>query len=399
MPRPYPFNESDGLELDPAYRELQRDESLSRVQLPFGGEAWLAVRHGDVRAVMEDPRFSRAAVVGREMPRVLPEVERNGASVMMMDPPDHSRLRKVLGRAFTGRRVEALRPRTAELTTTLLAGLRAAGPGSDFVAHFSMPLPLTVICELLGVPVGDRRIFRSASEAIMSRSEMAPQARLDAMGELGQYMARMVKQRRIVPTDDLLGALVLTRDEDDRLSEEELLELGITILVAGHETSMCSIGNMTYTLLTRPELWAALRKDPETVSRAVEELLRYIPLIASAGFPRVATQDVELSGATVRAGETVVVSLNAANRDPGVFTDADTPRLDRTPNRHIAFGHGPHHCPGSALARMELQEALRGLLREFRHLRLAVPPEDVQWQGASLVRGPRALPLTWDAPT
>lgn len=395
MPRKYPFNESDRLELDPTYQELLSNEPVSRVELPYGGEAWLAVRRADVRTVLNDPRFSRAAVVGRQMPRTRPELEENPNSIMNMDPPDHMRPRKFLSRAFTNRRVEALRPRAAELTATLLAGLRAAGPGADLVEHVSVPLPLAIICELLGVPVADRPIFRSASDAIMSMSVMTPQERLAAMDELTAYMAGMVKQRRIAPTDDLLGALVRARDEGDSLSEGELLELGVTILVAGHETTMSQIGNMTYTLLTRPEQWAALRRDPEAVPQGVEELLRYTPLIASAGFPRIATEDVELSGATVRAGETVVVSLNAANRDPELFTDASALLLDRKVNRHIAFGHGPHHCPGASLGRMELQEVLRGLLREFPDLRLAVVPENVEWRTGARIRGPRALPLAW----
>ena len=297
----YPFDESDGLELDPTYRELRRNEPVSRVVLPYGGQAWLAVRHADVRTVLSDPRFSRAAVVGREVPRTRPELEENPNSVMNMDPPDHMRLRKFLAKAFTTRRVEALRPRAADLTAELLTGLRAAGPGSDLVEHVSVPLPLTIICELLGVPIADRPIFRSASHALVSMSTMTPQERLDATHELTAYMAGMVKQRRTAPTDDLLGALVRARDEGDRLSDGELLELAVTILVAGHETTMNQIGNMTYTLLTRPDRWQALRDDPEGVTRAVEELLRYTPLVASTGFPRVATDDVDLSGVMVHA--------------------------------------------------------------------------------------------------
>jgi cytochrome P450 len=393
--RKYPFNEADRLKLDPTYQELRRKCPVSRVVLPYGGEAWLAVRHADVRTVLHDPRFSRAAVVGREIPRVRPEVEQKPDSIMNLDPPDHTRLRKLLAGAFTTRRVEALRPRAVELTAELLAGLRAAGSGSDLVEHVSVPFPLTIICELLGVPIADRHIFRSASDAIMSMSTMTPQQRLEATDELTAYMAGMVKQRRFTPTDDLIGALICAHDDGDRLSEGELLELGIAILVAGHETTMSQIGNMTYTVLNHPGQWAALGADLEAVTGAVEELLRYSPLLGSAGFPRIAMEDVELSGVMVRAGETVVASLNAANRDPELFADAEKLLLDRAANRHIAFGHGVHHCPGAGLARMELQEVLRGLLREFPDLRLAVAPEEVQWRTGALIRGPRALPLAW----
>ncbi len=223
MARKYPFNESDRLKLDPTYQELRRNCPVSRVVLPYGGEAWLAVRHADVRTVLQDPRFSRAAVIGREIPRVRPEVEQKPYSIMNMDPPDHTRLRKLLARAFTTRRVEALRPRAVELTAELLAGLRAAGPGSDLVEHLSVPFPLTIICELLGVPIVDRHIFRSASDAIMSMSTMTPQQRFEATDELTTYMAAMVKQRRLTPTDDLIGALICAHDEGDRLSRESCL--------------------------------------------------------------------------------------------------------------------------------------------------------------------------------
>jgi cytochrome P450 len=395
MVRTYPFGEPDGLLLDPAYDELLRHEPVSRVELPYGGQAWLAVGHADVRTVLSDPRFSRAAVVGQDVPRVRPEIDHQASSILNMDPPDHTRLRKLVARAFTARRVEELRPRAAELTAELLAGMRAAGPGADLVEHMSVPLPVTIICELLGVPVEDRPIFRTGSDAALSTSAMTPQERAAAMEQLVGYMAGLVAQRRTTPTDDLLGALVSARDEGDRLNEAELIGLGLGILIGGHETTMNQIGNMTYLLLSRPDRGAALRGDAAAIATAVEELLRFTPLGAAAGFPRIATEDVELSGVTVRAGEAVVVSVHAANRDPEVFDDPDELVLDRAVNRHIGFGYGAHHCLGAQLARMELQEALGGLLREFPDLRLAVPAEDVQWRQGALVRGPRTLPLAW----
>ena len=396
MARAYPFSEADRLELDPLYDTLLRDEPVSRVELPYGGEAWLAVRHADVRTVLGDPRFSRAAVVGQDVPRVRPEMDHQVNSILNMDPPEHTRLRKLVARAFTVRRVEELRPRAAELTAGMLAGLRAAGPGADLVEHLSVPLPVTIICELLGVPVEDRAVFRAGADAALSTSSMTPQERATAGEEMRAYMAGLVAQRRVTPTDDLLGALVAARDEGDRLTEGELIGLGIGILVAGHETTMNQIGNMAFTLLTRPDRGAGLRNGgPEVVARAVEELLRFTPLGASAGFARIATEDVELSGVTVRAGEAVLVSVHAANRDPAVFPGGDELVLDRAENRHVGFGHGAHHCLGAQLARMELQEAIGGLLREFPDLRLAVPAEDVEWRTGALVRGPRALPLAW----
>ncbi|MBW0117505.1 cytochrome P450 [Pseudonocardia abyssalis] len=395
MTTTYPFAEPDGLTFDPRYAELRREEPLARVALPYGGEAWLATRLDDVRTVLADPRFSRAATVGADVPRVRPEIDHESASILNMDAPEHTRLRKLVARAFTVRRVEDLRPRAAALTAELLDGMRAEGPPADLVAHLSVPLPVTIICELLGVPVQDRDIFRAGADAALSTTAMTAQERGAARDALITYMAGLVAQRREEPTDDLLGALVTARDEGDALSERELVGLGVGILVAGHETTMNMIGNMMFALLTRPDRGAALREGPEAVARGVEELLRFLPLGASAGFPRIAIEDVELSGGLVAAGEAVVVSVAAANRDPEVFEGPDQLILDRAENRHVAFGHGLHHCLGAQLARMELQEAVGSLLTAFPDLRLAVDPADVPWRTGALVRGPKELSLSW----
>jgi cytochrome P450 len=392
---PYPFAEPDALELDARYGKLRSDEPVSRVTLPYGGDAWLATRYDDVKTVLSDPRFSRAATVGADVPRVRPEIDDMATSILNMDPPEHTRLRRLVAKAFTVRRVEALRPRAAELTAELLAGLRAAGQGADLVELVSMPLPVTIICELLGVPVGDREVFRAGADAALSTSARTPEERAAARDAMVAYMGGLIAQRRAQPTDDLLGALVAARDEGDRLNEGELFALAIGILIAGHETTMNMISNMTFQLLTRPDRGAALRTDPDAIAAGVEELLRFTPLGASSGFPRIATEDVELSGVTVRAGEAVLVSVAAANRDPDVFDHPEELLLDRANTGHVAFGHGAHHCMGAQLARMELQEAIGGLLREFPDLHLAVPAQDVEWRTGGFVRGPRTLPLAW----
>jgi len=395
MTTTYPFTEPEGLTFDPLYAQLRCEEPLARVALPYGGEAWLATRFDDVRTVLSDPRFSRAATVGADVPRVRPEIEDQASSIINMDAPEHTRPRKLVARAFTVHRVEDLRPRAAALIAELIEGMRAAGPPADLVAHLSVPLPVTIICELLGVPVPDREIFRVGADAALSTTAKTPQERAEARHALNAYMAGLVAQRRAEPTDDLLGALVVARDEGDRLNETELIGLGISILVAGHETTMNQIGNFMIALLTRPDRGDALRAGQEAVARGVEELLRFVPLGASGGFPRIATQDVELSGRTVRAGESVVVSVAAANRDPEVFDNAEDLVLDRAGNRHVGFGHGLHHCLGAQLARMELQEAVGSLLRAFPDLRLAVDLADVPWRTGALVRGPKELLLSW----
>jgi len=396
--RSYPFGEPHALDLEPIYGRLRAEEPLSRVVLPYGGEAWLATRFADARTVLADPRFSRAVTVGADVPRVRPEVDDNAASILNMDPPHHTRLRRLVATAFTARRVEQLRPRATELTDGMLAGMRAAGPGADLVEHVSMPLPVTIICELLGVPVADRAIFRAGADAALSTSSRTPEERASARADMVAYMAELVAQRRAQPQEDLLSALVTAHDEGDRLTTAELVGLGVGILIAGHETTMNMIGNMTFLLLTRPDRGASLRVGAdakETITRGIEELLRYTPLGASAGFARIATEDVELSGVQVRAGEAVIAMIAAANRDPEVFDRPDELVLDRANGPTIAFGYGPHHCLGAQLARIELQEAIGALLREFPDLRLAIPADEVPWRRGALVRGPERLPLTW----
>lgn len=397
--RTYPFGQAHALDLEPLYAHLRAEEPLSRVVLPHGGEAWLVTRFADARTVLGDPRFSRAATVGMDVPRVRPEIDANAASILNMDPPDHTRLRRLVAKAFTARRVEALRPRATELTAQLLDGLRAAGPGADLVEHVSVPLPVTIICELLGVPVDDRAIFRAGADAALSTSSRTPEQRERARADMVAYMAGLVARRREEPQDDLLSALVAAHDEGDRLTTDELIGLGVGILIAGHETTMNQIGNMTFLLLTRPDRGAALRGDGpearEAVTRGVEELLRFTPLGASAGFARIAVEDVELSGTLVHAGEAVIAATAAANRDPEQFEHPEELVLDRPTGPTLAFGFGPHHCLGAQLARMELQEAIGGLLNGFPDLRLAVPADEVPWRRGALVRGPERLPLAW----
>ena len=393
--RSYPFAEAHALDMEPQFAQLRANEPMSRIQAPYGGQCWLAVRHADVRTVLGDPRFSRRETIGRDVARARPELDHDTSSILNMDPPEHTRLRKLVARAFTTRRVADLRPRTIELTRELLAGLRAAGSPADLVTHLSMPLPVTIICEMLGVPVAERDVFRRGADAALSTSSMTPQERLRARDEMLGFMAALVAQRRVEPTDDLLGALVSARDEDDRLSEQELLSLGAGILIAGHETTMNHLANFTFTVLSTPGLADSLRADPDAIAPAVEELLRFVPLGSGVGFARVALEDVEMGGVTVRAGEEVMVALHSANRDEAQFDDAEGLHTDREQNPHMAFGHGAHHCLGAQLARMELQVALGELLRGFPDLRLAGAPEDVVWKTGAFVRGPRELLVAW----
>ncbi|WP_329190266.1 cytochrome P450 [Actinacidiphila glaucinigra] len=394
-PRNYPFTEADRLTVDPAFAGLRKDEPLCRVRFPYGEAAWLVTRYEDVRTVLGDPRFSRAEAVHRDEPRLRPHRGLEG-SILDLDPPDHTRLRRIVAKAFTARHIERLRPRTEQIAAELADGMAARGAPADLVADFALPLPVTVICELLGVPLADRADFRTWSDALLSTTRYTPREIQDCTDALMAYMAGLIAERRTTPHEDLLGALVDARDNDERLSERELQVLAVSLLVAGHETTASQIPNFVYTLLTHPGQLAALRADPGLVPGAVEELMRYVPLGNGAGMPRYALDDVELSGGTVRAGEAVVVCPVSANRDEAVYTDPDRLDVLRQEASHVGFGHGPHHCLGAQLARMELQVALSTLLDRLPGLRLAGPEESVVWKSGVALRGPERMPVTWD---
>lgn len=395
-PLTYPFA-SDKLDLPPLYAQLRREEPLTRVRLPYGEPAWLATRYEDARLVLGDPRFSRAASVGRDAPRVRPFAPGPG-TISTFDPPEHSRLRRLVTKAFTVRQIERMRVRAQQIADELVDAIRADGAPADLVEDFALPLPITVICELLGVPYEDRADFRLWSEAFLSTTKYTLEEIKGYRALLRDYMAGLVAQRRTAPQDDLLSSLVAARDNDDRLSEDELLSLAESILIAGHETTATQIANFLYVLLTRPEHLAALRADLDLVPQAVEELLRFTPLGSGSLQPRYAVEDVEVGGVTVRAGEPVVVAINSANRDENVYTDSDHLDLRRHEATHIGFGHGPHHCLGAPLARMELQIALRTLLERLPGLRFADAEHDVEWKVGVTTRGVRRLPVTWETP-
>ena len=410
--RQYPFSSPDRLNVDPRYAQLRTDEPMSRIRLPYGEEAWLAVRHSDVRTVLGDIRFGRAPAVERDEPRLTPRQQYTG--MLTLDPPDHTRLRRLVAKAFTARRVEQLRPRAQEIADGLVDEMVKIGPPADLVEHFATPLPIQVICELLGIPYADRDRFHVWSESIVSTTSLPLEKIEEYRNSLFGYIAELVAQRRREPIDDLLGALVRARDENqDRyddsgsarlgprrdpepsLSETELVELAGGLLAAGHETTVTQIPNFMYVLLQYPEQLAQLRADPSLIPAAVEELLRYVPLGVGSSFARYAKEDVEVGGVLVRAGEPVLGSLSSANRDGEVFTDPDRLDFGREDNPHMGFGHGVHHCVGAQLARMELQVAVGTLIGRFPGLRLAVPEPELPWKRGLLVRGLLSMPVAW----
>jgi cytochrome P450 len=389
-PFSYPFNEDAGLDLNEAYAAARDTEGMIRVRLPHGEPAWLATRYADVRFVLGDRRFSRAMAADKDEPRMTPG--RRPGGILGMDPPDHTRLRTLVAKAFTMRRVELLRPRVAELASGLIEDMKAAGQPADLVEDYALPIPVAVICELLGVPVEDRPKFRVWSDAALSTSPLSTEEIMANREELRAYMHVLVEEHRARPQDDLMTALIEARDVRDRLSELELVDLCIGILIAGHETTASQIPNFVYALLDQPEQLKRLREDPSLIPAAVEELLRFVPLGAGAGFARYATEDIQVGDVLVKEGEPVLVATGAANRDALQFKSAESLEFGREANPHLGFGHGVHHCLGAPLARLELQEALRALLRDLPGLHLA---GDIVWKTQMLVRGPRSMPIGW----
>ncbi|MQY05076.1 cytochrome P450 [Actinomadura macrotermitis] len=392
---PYPFDDPEALDLHPRYRELREQPGMARVQMAYGRPAWLATRYQDVRTVLGDPRFSRARAVGDDEPRKLPFASLP-TSLFAMDPPDHTRLRRAVAKAFTMRRVESLRPGVQKLADGLLDDMRRQGPPADLVQGFSLPLSIMVICNLLGVPYEDRPTFRGFADIITVNDPglgVSLDQIIQAHTDLHAYLGRLVAAKRAEPADDLLTVLAQEKAED--LSDEEIIGIGVDVLIAGHESTGNFISNFCHLLLTNPDRLAELRDDPGRVPQAVEELLRMTPLGANAFMARVATEDVQVGDVTVRAGEAVLPAMASANRDAGVFADPDTLDFSGRDTPHLTFGHGAHHCLGAQLGRMELQIAVRSLLAAFPDLRLAVPPEEVRWRSAMLIRGPWELPVAW----
>lgn len=392
-PPHYPFGPVRALDLHPRYAELRREEPVSRVRMPFGGEAWLLTGYAETRQFLADPRFSSLEATKPDTARVTPLPLRPG-NLLTMDPPDHTRIRRVVAKAFTMRRVEQLRDRIRDVVDEQLDLLVAQGPPADLVASLAVPLPVVMICELFGIPYAEREQFRRYTDVIVATRAYDAVEIDRTRTALEEYFQELLEQRRSCPTDDLVSTL-LEAMNTERLTLLEAARTGIGILMAGHETSLSMISNSCFLLLSHRELYARLVAEPSLLPTAVEELLRYIPLRSTGSFPRRATEDVELGGVLIRKGETVIFQRASADRDERVFTCPEKIDLARRPNPHLGFGHGAHHCLGASLAKVELSLALEGLIRRFPDLRLAVPGDEVPWKPGLIARCPARLEVTW----
>jgi cytochrome P450 len=305
---------------------------------------------------------------------------------------DHSRMRMVMNRSFSHRRMEALRPRVQAIVDELLDGLARRTAPADLHESFSFPLPVLVICELLGVPYEDREEFRRWSQGAVDMSDRA--AAFASLERLNEYIRGLIALKRRRPAEDVISDLVHARDVEGRLSEQEMVEIGAGLLFAGHETTVTRIDLGTLLLLTHPDQRAALQRDPSLGPAAVEEILR-ISTTTIGAVPRYALADIEIAGVTIRAGEMVVLGLEAANRDERAFPDPNRFDIARERNPHVSFGHGYRFCLGAPLARIELQTALTTLFERFPTLELAVPLAQLRQRSHLLTGGLEELPVTW----
>lgn len=391
--RHWPALDLSGVDFDPVLTELMREGPLTRIQLPDGeGWAWLVTRYEDVRMVTDDPRFSREAVMDREVTRLAPHFVPDRGAVGLLDPPDHTRLRRSVAAAFTAKGLERIRETSRRMLDELVDELLQDGPPTDLCATVLSPFPIAVICELMGVPAADRHGMHTWTELILSSSHDS-QVSEKAKNEMGAYFADLIALREGSTGEDvtsLLGAAV-GRGE---VTPQEAASLAVLLQIGGDAVTNNS-GQMFYILLTRPDLAERLRSEPEIRPQAIDELLRYIPHRTAVGLSRIAMEDVGVRGVLIRAGDAIYVSYLSANRDPDVFPYPETIDFSRSPNPHVSFGLGPHRCPGDMLARLENELLVDALLDRVPGLKLAVPPNEVPFRKGALIRGPEALPVTW----
>jgi cytochrome P450 len=373
---------------------IRQDEGVRELETAFGARAYLVTRHSDVREVLADAtRFSNAGAFQPPADeRSEQQRERDRAGMMLaFDPPEHTRLRRMLTPEFTVRRMRRLEPRIVEIVDEHLDAMERAGRPADLVASFALPIPSLVICELLGVPYADRTEFQARTGRLLDLS-----ISMDERRELGRanqaYMDELVARARSAPGEDMLGMLV--REHGDDLSSAELSGIGSLLLIAGHETTSNMLGLGTLALLRHPDQLALVRDDPAATVPAVEELLRWLSIVHT-GVLRTTTTEVEIAGHRIGAGELVLCALPTANRDPELLADPQRLDVRRGAPGHLAFGHGVHHCLGAPLARMEMRIAFPALLRRFPNLAPAVPYEEIGFRAYHFVYGLHTLPVTW----
>lgn len=378
-------------------RQIRETEGVREFTNAFGMQVYLVTRHEDIKAVLSDhERFSNERPPGFAVQGVPQATEEEQATaragnLLGLDPPEHSRLRRMLTPEFTIRRMKRLEPRIVEIVDAQLDAMESAGPPVDLVENFALPIPSLAICELLGVPYDDREDFQRRSVRQLDFSVPIPE-RLELQRQGRAYMTTLVARARRQPGEDILGMLV--REHGDELTDDELVGVASLLLLAGHETTSNMLGLGTLALLRHPEQLAVVRDDPDAVGPAIEELLRWLSIVQSA-IPRITTTDVEVAGVTIPAGNLVFPSMPSGNRDADFIDSPELLDIRRGAPGHLAFGHGVHHCLGAPLARMEMRIAFPALLRRFPNLTLAEDFTDVAFRTWNFIYGLKSLEVSW----
>lgn len=385
--------------------KFRAEGPIHEVRFAHGATVWLVTRYDEVRALVSDPRVSKD---GRRMNELF--ARHSGAPVeagedtagvgfdddlathmLNSDPPRHTRLRALVSKAFTAHRVERLRPRIEQVADELLDGF-AGQPEVDLVSGFAVRLPITIICDLFGIPEPDREDFRIWGTKLVGAGQ-DPDEVADASSKVVDYASALIDAKRANPGDDMVSALVRVTDDGDRLTHGELVSMIFFLVVAGHITTIYSIGNAVYNLLTHPHELARLRADLSLMPAAVDELMRY-DSAASVGTFRFTTEEIPVGDVVIPANQILALSWSSANRDSTHFPDADRLDLNRQPLGSMAFGHGIHYCIGVPLAKLQIEIALTRLLTRYPDLRLAVDPQELRWENNALLRGLTALPVS-----
>jgi nocardicin N-oxygenase len=389
----YPVPRESATAPPAAYAEQQRDRPVCPIKLATGFDAVLVTRYPDVKQVLSDTRFSRDALFEPGAARSqLAEPDRD--SLISIDPPRHTRLRALINREFSPRRVERMRPLIQKTVDDLLDAMALMSPPVDLNEQLGRPLALQMICELLGVPYADHARFGSWCDHFMAYAKY-PLAEVGrANTEMRGYLEDLINRKRVDPGEDLLSSLVHAQDADGAITQSELVSMAVLLLLAGHDTTVTAIGGGLVTLLRYPEQLEEVRRDPRLMPQVVDELVR-LNEPGDGSFLRIVTEDLELAGTKLPKGTPVIASISTADRDPDVFDHPDELDIHRKSNPHIAFGHGTHFCVGSSLGRAEIEIALNGVLERFPTMALAVPEEELEWRSYAHLGGIEAVPVTW----
>ncbi|HEY6533736.1 MAG TPA: cytochrome P450 [Acidimicrobiales bacterium] len=393
----YPFHGATGLEVEPIYRELQQKGPI-KVTFPFGEPVWLATRYEDCKMVYGDRRFMRSLGLEHDMPGMFDgALIKNPDLLLNMDPPEQTRIRRLASGAFSPSRIAKLEAQVQGHVDDLWDDVEAAGKGADFMSLFAPKLPARVMSDILGVPKDEAEEFARLVDDLVGPG-IPDEVRGAAHVRIHDFITGLIASRRESPTDDLLQVLVEARDGGDRLTESELESLALGLWLGGVDTTHYEVGSMVFALMSHPDRWQEVLDDQSLIPAALEELWRWIPSHKyGVFFPRWASEDLELpSGQLIKAGEPVYPEHTVANRDESVFPNGweiDFHRVD--PQPHLTFAHGAHHCMGSHLARLEIRLAMTTMIQRFPTLELTIAPEEIEWEPTSMLRGAKALPLTW----